>query len=319
MKKRLMDFLLATMLIFLCVGCGAESTATEQADTSTTALEEECTTEPVETVEKETLSLEESSEQVSGITTDSSEDTKNETELAETSLEEATESAKIADLEQTETPSAESVPQYTFTDMSLIMYAQQTVNIRELPDTNGNKLGSLSTNDEVTITGQCNETSWYRIDYNGSVAYVSNKYVSENKVDVQQSTDNNPSSGSKSKDISRNATDYRSVSSLSELTYVGDGWDSDYAGFCANYRNIEKVTYTHNGITVLLYDYRMIRTYDTPPDAPPHTYENVLFYDFSYPSKPWCQVSISAVDSYIDEGGFTSSWGFNPISNYQVY
>ena len=83
MKKRLLGFLLGVMLISVCVGCGAESTATEQADTSTTALEEECTTEPVKMVEKETLSLEESSEQVSGITTDSSEDTKNETELAE--------------------------------------------------------------------------------------------------------------------------------------------------------------------------------------------------------------------------------------------
>ena len=78
--------------------------------------------------------------------------------------------------------------------MSATMYAQQTVNVRDLPDTSGNKVGSLSTNDEITISGQCNETSWYRFEYNGNVAYVSNKYVGENKVEVQQqATANNGS------------------------------------------------------------------------------------------------------------------------------
>ena len=199
------------------------------------------------------------------------------------------------------------------------MYAIQTVNVRNLPSTDGEKVGNLSTNQEVTVIGQCNETGWYRIEYNGETAYVSNNYLSAEMVSVQQSTGNSPTNGSTSNGISRNAADYRSISSLSELSYVGDGWDTDYAGFCANYKNIEKVAYTHNGITVLLYDYRMIRTYGTYSDGTPWTSENVLLYDFSYPNMPWCQVAISEVDSYIDNGGYTSSWGFNPISNYQVY
>ena len=74
--------------------------------------------------------------------------------------------------------------------MTATMYAQQTVNVRDLPDTKGNKLGGLSTNDEITITGQCNETGWYRFDYNGSVAYISDKYVGENKVETVQETGN---------------------------------------------------------------------------------------------------------------------------------
>ena len=191
MKKRLIKMLLASMLIVLCVGCGDESTTAEQANTSSTALEEECTSEPVEIVEKETLSNEESSELVSEINIASGKDTKNETELAETTPEEATEPEKIVDSEQPETQTVDSIPQYTFTDISLIMYAQQTVNIRDLPDTNGKKLGSLSTNDEISITGQCNETSWYRFEYNGNVAFVSNKYVGENKVEIQQAPADN--------------------------------------------------------------------------------------------------------------------------------
>ena len=82
------------------------------------------------------------------------------------------------------TPEQTAEPEYTYTDMSATMYATQTVNIRTLPSTDGEKVGSLSTNQEVNITGQCNETSWYRFEYNGSTAYVSNNYVSENKVEV---------------------------------------------------------------------------------------------------------------------------------------
>ncbi len=80
--------------------------------------------------------------------------------------------------------------------MSATMFAQQTVNVRDLPDTNGNKVGSLSTNDEITISGQCNETGWYRFDYNGNVAYVSNKYVGDKKVEVAAPANNNSGSGS---------------------------------------------------------------------------------------------------------------------------
>ena len=68
--------------------------------------------------------------------------------------------------------------------MNATMYATQTVNIRTLPSTDGEKVGSLSTNQEITITGQCNETNWYRFEYNGQTAYVSNSYVSDTKIGV---------------------------------------------------------------------------------------------------------------------------------------
>ena len=74
--------------------------------------------------------------------------------------------------------------EYTYTDMSATMYATQTVNIRTLPNTDGEKVGSLSTNQEVNVTGQCNETGWYRFEYNGQIAYVSNSYVSDTKKEA---------------------------------------------------------------------------------------------------------------------------------------
>lgn len=318
MKKRFLGILLCVMLIIVCVGCGAENSTTEQTETSTATTTEENIPEQTE---EATAAPEETVEQAPEVTEAPIEEVATETEATEITpvptIEPETAEKPVPTAEPE--PTAESVPEYSYTDMSATMYAIQTVNVRNLPSADGEKVGSLSTNQEVTVTGQCNETGWYRIEYNGETAYVSNNYLNTEKVEVQQSTGNSPANGSTSNGVSRNAADYRSISSLSELSYVGDGWDTDYAGFCANYKNIEKVTYTHNGITVLLYDYRMIRTYGTYSDGTPWTSENVLLYDFSYPNMPWCQVAISEVDSYIDNGGYTSSWGFNPISNYQVY
>ena len=82
----------------------------------------------------------------------------------------------------------------TCADMQATMYAQQTVNIRDLPSTDGNKVSSLSTNDEVRVTGQV-DNGWYRIEYNGGVSYVSNGYLGENKVEVAQAVGSAASSG----------------------------------------------------------------------------------------------------------------------------
>ncbi len=97
-----------------------------------------------------------------------------------------TETATCSNCDLTDTRTAEgSMLTYTYTDMDATMYAQKTVNVRSLPNTDGEKLGSLSTNDEVKVTGQCAETSWYRIEFDGNVAYVSNSYLGNDKVVVQ--------------------------------------------------------------------------------------------------------------------------------------
>lgn len=74
---------------------------------------------------------------------------------------------------------AEKPVTYTFTDLSATMYATSNVNVRSMPSTDGTRLGALSKNQSVTVTGQCNETGWYRIVYNDAEAFVSNKYLSD--------------------------------------------------------------------------------------------------------------------------------------------
>ena len=172
MKKRLLSILLIGVLSFSLCACGDPATE-PTAQTEQPTAEEETDTqipeteEPQENKENETPEEPETAEEVATEeTTTPEETTAEETETTETDT----------------APTAE--PEYTYTDMSATMYATQTVNVRTLPSTDGEKVGSLSTNQEITITGQCNETNWYRFEYNGSTAYVSNNYVSENKIEV---------------------------------------------------------------------------------------------------------------------------------------
>ena len=88
--------------------------------------------------------------------------------------------------------------EYTYTEMNATMYATQTVNVRNLPNTDGEKIGSLSTNQEIIVIGQCNETSWYKFELDGQTAFVSNSYLSTEKVEVQQSTGGGSSSSTAS-------------------------------------------------------------------------------------------------------------------------
>ena len=187
MKRRLLGILLGVMLVSVCVGCSAENTTTEltteAVETTTTTIEQSEVTDTPEETTSTPEATEEASEEV----------------VTETETTEATpEPMETVAPEPTEEPTPEPEPQatYTYTDMSATMYAQQTVNVRDLPDTSGNKIGSLSANDEIAITGKCNETGWYRFDYNGNVAYVSNKYVGDKKVEVAAPANNNSGSGS---------------------------------------------------------------------------------------------------------------------------
>ena len=183
MKRRLLGILLGVMLGSVCVGCGAENTTTEP---TTEAVE--TTTTTIEQTEAPTATPEETVEPTPEATEEASEEVVTETETPEP--------METPEPEQAETATTEPVTQYTYTDMSATMFAQQTVNVRDLPDTNGNKVGSLSTNDEITISAKCNETGWYMFEYNGNVAFVSNKYVSENKVEIQQAPADNSTANS---------------------------------------------------------------------------------------------------------------------------
>ncbi len=211
MKNKIVVLLTALMTATLLVACGssnvaenAETTSTEtavEADATTTAKPTEAPTEPPhEHTYTETITTEATCE-TDGEATYTCECGDSYTEPITavghvfenytsnndaTFTADGTETAKCNNCDVTDTRTAEgSMLTYTYTDMDATMYAQKTVNVRSLPSTDGEKLGSLSTNDEVKVTGQCAETSWYRIEYSGGVAYVSDSYLGNDKVVVQ--------------------------------------------------------------------------------------------------------------------------------------
>lgn len=82
--------------------------------------------------------------------------------------------------------------------MDTILFAQRSVNVRSGPGTDYEKLGTLSTNQEVTVTGRDNESGWYQIEYNGSTAFVSDSYLGEGKVVVSAPVSNTGNTGNNS-------------------------------------------------------------------------------------------------------------------------
>lgn len=81
---------------------------------------------------------------------------------------------------------------YTYSELNQTMYAKSAVNVRDLPSTDGKKIGSLKASQEITITGKCDQTGWYRFDWNNTTGYVSDKYiVSEKPVANTVAANNN--------------------------------------------------------------------------------------------------------------------------------
>lgn len=177
MQKKILTLMtVLSLAVFTLCGCGSKAASTEPTETietGSTEIAEQASQEEVDTIEQEEVK-----------------------EEPEQTTEPTEEPTPTETPEQTVEPTQETEPAetsaYTYTDLSVTMYAQQTVNVRTQPSTDGEKVGSLKTNDEVSVTGQCNETGWYRIAYGDGEAYVSNKYLGDSKVEVQQPAQNTP-------------------------------------------------------------------------------------------------------------------------------
>lgn len=70
---------------------------------------------------------------------------------------------------------------YTYSKLNQTMYAKSAVNVRDLPSTDGKKIGSLKASQEITVTGKCDQTGWYRFELNNTTGYVSDKYIVSEK------------------------------------------------------------------------------------------------------------------------------------------
>lgn len=83
----------------------------------------------------------------------------------------------IEDTQKVEGTEIETEEGYSYTKLDTIMYTTAAINVRDLPSTDGDKIGGLAKVQDVQVTGQCKETGWYRIKYNDGIGYVSNEYL----------------------------------------------------------------------------------------------------------------------------------------------
>lgn len=232
MKKKLL-LIVATSLTgaMLLTGCGGTATTDTEPTEST---EVESVVETTEATETEIVEETESTEVV--------ESTESETVETETPASEEPESEVV------ETTPEPEKPAYTYTDMDKTMYAKSSVNVRSLPSTDGEKLGGLSKAQEVHVTGQCNETDWYRIDYSGSTGYVSSSYLVNDKPVEETPAPEEPTQPSQPTvesfphalmspwyDASTNAVYYY---------YIGDDWSESgtYTTYIASCQLLDQYT-----------------------------------------------------------------------------
>ena len=159
-----------------------------------------------ETTSNETASTETTSAETTSV--ESTEMTSTEAAVAEPTVEPTeapTETAPAESPAPAVEPTAEPVvtetttaanAEYTYSELSQTMYAKSAVNVRDLPSTDGKKIGSLKASQEITVTGKCDQTGWYRFEWNNTTGYVSDKYiVSEKPVSNVAATGNSNTAG----------------------------------------------------------------------------------------------------------------------------
>ncbi|MEY8262445.1 SH3 domain-containing protein [Oscillospiraceae bacterium 50-60] len=111
-----------------------------------------------------------------------------------------------------------------FTEVNETVYATGTVNLRSGPSTAHDKVGSLNKSDSVTRVGigTADAEGWSRIQLSdGSIVYVSNKYLSTTKPVVQQQQTSKPSGGQQSKP---NESTQQQQTQQTETPPSDDGW-----------------------------------------------------------------------------------------------
>lgn len=210
MQKRIISLLLCFILsLALLVGCGGNQNADNDTTLDSQGMQTESNFE---------------SESDSEFVSDSENEDKTETEVdpetkvdtesernseTESSFVPATETQQ-PEPEPTESEPTDSEPQYTYKELNKTMYVKSGVNVRDLPSSDGEKLGKLSEGEAVTVTGQCNETKWYRIVYKNQIGYVSNSYLTDSKPSVPESESESEteSESTSEPDNSGNSVDY---------------------------------------------------------------------------------------------------------------
>lgn len=170
-NRKLYIFLHTILILFMLVGCKNQKGKEQFTDVLTKSKLEKTNNIP----ESKGLS--------------SQETTASETEAAEkTESTDASHNAQVSQEQTTvsvETSQSnipdQKIPEYSYIEITNVMYAVSAVNVRSMPSVSGERIGTLKAGQEILVTGQCNETGWYRVSFNEQIGYVSNNYLETEK------------------------------------------------------------------------------------------------------------------------------------------
>ena len=186
MKTRSLAVALSLVLMLGMAGCGSQQAQQEPQEPDQGQVQQSepaSTAPPVESMEVK----------------NENDTTKPLTELEDIEPDEADGAGILEGAGSAESDLQEVDP---FTEVNETVYATGTVNLRSGPSTAHDKVGSLNKSDSVTRVGigTADAEGWSRIQLSdGSIVYVSNKYLSTTKPVVQQQQTSKPSGGQQSK------------------------------------------------------------------------------------------------------------------------
>ena len=110
---------------------------------------------------------------------------------------------------------------YTYAELNQTMYAKSAVNVRDLPNTDGKKIGSLKASQEIIVTGKCDQTGWYRFEWNNTTGYVSDKYIVSEKPAVNTVASTNNSSNTAGNTTQQNTATPAATPAPAQTTTTG--------------------------------------------------------------------------------------------------
>ena len=185
-----------------------------------------------ETTSNETASTETTSVESTEMTTTEAATTKPTVEPTEAPMESETAPTEISPAESpapTVEPTAAPVETtavstgYTYSELNQTMYAKSAVNIRDLPSTDGKKIGSLKASHDITVTGKCDQTGWYRFELNNTTGYVSDRYIVSEKpaVNTVAATGNNSAAGNNTAATQQNTAAPAATPAPAQTTTTG--------------------------------------------------------------------------------------------------
>lgn len=197
MKKKLTVLL----ILVICMGLAGCGSSESKDTTETSALADaEQVDFPEESKEITDSDDAISNEENENTATDNEADTNGETDATKLTDENISEMTK--ETEEISLPSYEVTP----LEEPMVMYSSTALNIRKGPSTDYEVVGSLKRGQDVTVTGLA-DTGWYEILYKEEKAFVSNRYLQEEKPEEEPAPDPAAEAGTESVQETSPATD----------------------------------------------------------------------------------------------------------------